>query len=46
MAMGGAEVARGSADYVMLSLDAQKNLSGRRAEEVIAFYNYAVARLR
>jgi pimeloyl-ACP methyl ester carboxylesterase len=27
----------------MLSLDAQKNLSGRRAEEVIAFYNYAVA---
>jgi hypothetical protein len=29
----------------MLSLDAQKNLSGRRAEEAIAFYNFAVARL-
>jgi hypothetical protein len=29
----------------MLSLDAQKKLSGRRAEEAIAFYNYAVARL-
>ena len=29
----------------MLSLDAQKNLSGPRADEVIAFYNYAVARL-
>ena len=29
----------------MLSLDAQKNLSGPRANEVIAFYNYSVARL-
>src|SRR5260370_25212704 len=29
----------------MLSIDAQKNLSGSRADEVIAFYNYAVARL-
>jgi pimeloyl-ACP methyl ester carboxylesterase len=29
----------------MLSLDAQKNLSGPRADEVIAFYNYSVARL-
>src|SRR6266403_3208649 len=29
----------------MLSLDAQKNLSGPRADQVIAFYNYAVARL-
>jgi pimeloyl-ACP methyl ester carboxylesterase len=29
----------------MLSLDAQKNLSGPSAEQVIAFYNYAVARL-
>jgi hypothetical protein len=29
----------------MLSLDAQKNLSGPREEQVIAFYNYAVARL-
>ena len=26
----------------MLCLDAQKNLSGPRAEEVIAFYNYSV----
>jgi pimeloyl-ACP methyl ester carboxylesterase len=29
----------------MLSLDAQKNLSGPRADEVVAFYNYSVARL-
>src|ERR1700732_4807607 len=29
----------------MLSLDAQKNLSGPRADEVTAFYNYSVARL-
>ena len=29
----------------MLSLDAQKNLSGPREDQVIAFYNYAVARL-
>jgi len=29
----------------MLSLDAQKNLSGPSADEVIAFYNYSVARL-
>src|ERR1700676_813472 len=29
----------------MLSLDAQKNLSGPSADQVIAFYNYAVARL-
>jgi Alpha/beta hydrolase family len=29
----------------MLSLDAQKSLSGPRADEVIAFYNYSVARL-
>jgi pimeloyl-ACP methyl ester carboxylesterase len=29
----------------MLSLDAQKNLSGPRADEVFAFYNYSVARL-
>ena len=29
----------------MLSFDAQKNLSGPRADEVIAFYNYSVARL-
>jgi pimeloyl-ACP methyl ester carboxylesterase len=29
----------------MLSLDAQKNLSGPREDEVIAVYNYAVARL-
>ena len=29
----------------MLSLDAQKNLSGPRADEAIAFYNYSVARL-
>jgi hypothetical protein len=29
----------------MLSLDAQKNLSGPRADSVIAFYNYSVARL-
>src|ERR1700733_9620056 len=29
----------------MLSLDAQKKLSGPRADEVMAFYNYAVARL-
>jgi pimeloyl-ACP methyl ester carboxylesterase len=29
----------------MLSLDAQKNLSGPRADQVIAFYNYSVARL-
>jgi pimeloyl-ACP methyl ester carboxylesterase len=29
----------------MLSLDAQKNLSGPKADQVIAFYNYAVARL-
>ena len=30
---------------VMLSLDAQKHLSGPREDQVIAFYNYAVARL-
>jgi hypothetical protein len=29
----------------MLSLDVQKNLPGPRADEVIAFYNYSVARL-
>src|SRR6267142_7175595 len=29
----------------MLCLDAQKNLSGPRADEVLAFYNYSVARL-
>jgi hypothetical protein len=29
----------------MLSLDAQKNLSGPKEDQVIAFYNYAVARL-
>src|SRR6476646_11920538 len=29
----------------MLSLDVQKNLSGPRADEVLAFYNYSVARL-
>jgi hypothetical protein len=29
----------------MLTLDVQKNLSGPRADEVIAFYNYSVARL-
>jgi pimeloyl-ACP methyl ester carboxylesterase len=29
----------------MLSLKAQKNLSGPRADQVIAFYNYSVARL-
>src|SRR4029077_7627105 len=29
----------------MLSLDAQKNLSGPREDEVIAFYTYSVARL-
>ena len=29
----------------MLSLDAQKNLSGPREDQAIAFYNYAVARL-
>jgi pimeloyl-ACP methyl ester carboxylesterase len=29
----------------ILSLDAQKNLSGSRADEVIALYNYSVARL-
>ena len=29
----------------MLSLDAQKNLVGPKADEVIAFYNYSVARL-
>jgi pimeloyl-ACP methyl ester carboxylesterase len=29
----------------MLSLDAQKNLSGPKEDQAIAFYNYAVARL-
>ena len=29
----------------MLSLDAEKNLSGPKEDQVIAFYNYAVARL-
>jgi pimeloyl-ACP methyl ester carboxylesterase len=29
----------------MLTLDAQKNLSGAKADEVIALYNYCVARL-
>ena len=29
----------------MLSLDALKNLSGRRADEALALYNYSVARL-
>lgn len=34
-----------SESAAMLSLDALKDLSGRRADEAIALYNYAVARL-
>jgi pimeloyl-ACP methyl ester carboxylesterase len=34
-----------SAAAAMLSLDAQKNLSGHRADQAIGFYNYSVARL-
>ena len=30
----------------MLNLDAQKNLSGPRADEVIAFHNYSIASRR